>query len=401
MTESAHIVILNRWRERYAEYDRYIDHDRNRVSYVSTDVGTGSIPSGAADVMIVPATDDLPSVTGAVQRLAAKHGRPDGVVALKEDDLLVGADLRAAWNCPGPSRADVLPFRNKLIMSEAVAAAGVPVPPFSPAPDRGAVLDFARQHGWPLVIKPCCGSSSEGVTIAYGPQEIALPADAMVQVFDPGMIYHVDGVFDGQRLAVWQVCRYLTTCLEFRAGAVLGAVGDDNPDVVARIGRFAERALRALTDQPITLHLEVFLEGDRCAFLEVGARVGGGEIPLLWREVHGYDLMEAAFRISLGRRPQPGPPQPSHEITGELLVPAPARRPCRIVEANSLLGTIPWLYAEAILRPGEVLPDADAYYEHVGGRFRFRGPTSAAVEAAMAAAARAFRVRAEPVELAA
>ena len=49
------------------------------------------------------------------------------------------------------------------------------------------------------------------------------------------------------------------------------------------------------------------------------------------------------------------------------------------------------------LRPGEILPAADAYYEHVGGRFRFRGTRSADVTAAIAATARDFRVSAEAV----
>jgi hypothetical protein len=44
-----------------------------------------------------------------------------------------------------------------------------------------------------------------------------------------------------------------------------------------------------------------------------------------------------------------------------------------------------------------VLPAADAYYEHVGGRFRFRGSSSADVEAAILATAAAFRVSGEPL----
>jgi hypothetical protein len=55
-------------------------------------------------------------------------------------------------------------------------------------------------------------------------------------------------------------------------------------------------------------------------------------------------------------------------------------------------------YAEALLRPGEVLPAADAYHEHVGGRFRFRGAGGAEAEHALAATAPAFRVSADPVE---
>lgn len=398
MSGPRHIVVVNRWQARYAEYERYADHGHDVVTYVSTEVGLGSVPATATEVAIVPATDDLEAVRAAVRRLAARYGPPALIVALKEDDLLVGADLRAEWGCPGPTRDEVVPFRDKLVMAQRVVAAGLAVPTFAPAPDRAAVLAFAEAHGWPVVVKPTRGSSSQDVTIAHCAEDVAtLPPAAMVQSFQPGDIYYVDGVFTGERLSTWRVCRYLTTCLDFRYGAMLGAVQEGDPAMVERIGRFTRDALAALSDKPVVFHFELFVHEDRCVFLEVGARVGGGEIPFLWREVHGYDLMEAGFRIAIGQHPQPPPERESTEFTGELLAPAPARRPCRIVESTSVLGTVPGLYAEAILRPGEVLPDADAYYEHVGGRFRFRGPTSASVEEAIAATAAAFRVSAEPL----
>ncbi|MGQ0841890.1 hypothetical protein, partial [Actinokineospora sp.] len=110
MSSSRHVIVIHRWRARYAEYERYIDHDQHTVTYITTEVGVDGVPDGAADVVIVSATDDLPAARRAVIRLAAKHGAPSRIVALKEDDLLVGADLRAEWNCPGPTRDDILPF---------------------------------------------------------------------------------------------------------------------------------------------------------------------------------------------------------------------------------------------------------------------------------------------------
>jgi hypothetical protein len=124
--------------------------------------------------------------------------------------------------------------------------------------------------------------------------------------------------------------------------------------------------------------------------------VGGAEIPFIWRDLHGYDLMEAAFRIQLEQHIQAGPELPGtvREVGGWLLIPAPVARPCVIQEAPSMLGRDPGPYSETLLRPGDVLPAADAYYEHVGGRFRFRGRSSPEVEAALIATASNFRVRA-------
>jgi len=74
MNDSQHVIVLNRWRARYAEYERYLDHEHNTVTYVTTEVGVDSVPSTAAEVVVVGATDDVPAVREEVSRLADKYG---------------------------------------------------------------------------------------------------------------------------------------------------------------------------------------------------------------------------------------------------------------------------------------------------------------------------------------
>ncbi|MFW6692226.1 ATP-grasp domain-containing protein [Streptomyces sp. MAR4 CNX-425] len=400
-----HIVVINRWREHYADYADYLDHTTHRVTYVSTDVGLGSVPAEAAGTELVAATDDLPAVRAAVARLAGRHGAPRALVALKEDDLLVGARLRAEWGLPGPRPDGLLRFRDKYLMCRAVAEAGLAVPAFAAAAHPDDVRDFARREGYPVVLKPRVGSSSAGVRILDGPQD--LPGDGgfaepmLAQSFDGRPIHHVDGIFDGTRTTRLRVSRYLNTCLGFREGAFLGSVEVDDPAVVQAVEAAATSYLAALTDDVTPFHLELFVapgpEGVRCSFLEVGARVGGAEIPFIWRELHGYDLMRAAFDIQLGRLPAATGAPRTGEVGGWLLIPAPAARPCRITGVTSMTGLSPGPYAEVVLSPGGVLPEADAYYEHVGGRFRFRGRTSSEVAEALTRTATRFRVSAEPL----
>jgi biotin carboxylase len=408
MKAGPHIVVITRWRERYAEYGRYLDHTTHRVTYVATDIALAAVPAQAAGTVTVSRTDDLAEVRAAVRQLAERHGPPERIVALKEDDLLVAAELRTEWGCPGDRPEELIRFRDKLVMTSLIAAAGLPVPPAVAAPDAAAVERFAGRHGWPVVVKPRIGSSSAGVAVLSGPEElhtVDFGEPLLVQRHNGSPIYHVDGIFDGTDLACWRASRYINTCLGFRGGSFLGSVEEDDPAALALIERHAKDFLAALTDRPLPFHLEVFVDAEAgtCSFLEVGARIGGAEIPFIWREVHGYDLMEAAFHIQAGLpgtgpRPAVGLAPPGHgEVAGWLLAPAPARRPCRITDVTPMTGREPGPYAEVLLAPGEILPAADAYYEHVGGRFRFRAGTSAAVEEALTATAVAFRVSAEPV----
>jgi len=422
-TGKPHVVVVNRWRERYALYGDYLDHDTHRVTYVTTEVGLGSVPAGAADVVVVAATDDLDGARTALALLVSRHGPARGLVALKEDDLLVAAQLRHEFGIPGPRRADVLPFRDKYLMAAKVAVNRLPVPAFAAADDAAAVLDLGKRFGWPLVLKPRLGSSAEGVQILAGPQDVVdlpLTEDThIVQRFDPHPIHHVDGVFDGRELVTWRVSRYVNTCTGFRTGSVLGSVEVDDPAVVRAVEEATTGYLAALTRGPVPFHLELFVETAAdgtvsCRFLEVGARVGGAEVALVWREVHGYDLMRAAFDLQLGRTPPPPDPDRAfprprtappvgpevtdgRDVAGWLLAPAPAARPCVITDVTPMVGREPGPYAEALLAPGEVLPAADAYYEHVGGRFRFRGRSGAEVERALRATAQGFHVTAEPL----
>lgn len=407
-TSRPHVIVVHRWRECYAQYERYLDHRRHAVSYICTDVGVDGVPAAAADHRVVRHTDDLAEVRAAVHDLVGRWGRPVGIVALKEDDLLVGAALREEFGTPGPRVDEIRPFRDKSIMTATVAAAGLPLPGTAVVTGAEQIRTHAERVGWPVVLKPLAGSSSAGVRRLDGPGDLAglppLSEPLLAQQYVDLPLYHVDGVFDGQEIAVARASAYVNTCMSFRTGTALGSVEEDSPVLLRAITTAARGYLGALTTRPTVFHLELFVDessGD-CLFLEVGARVGGAEIPLIWREVHGLDLMSVACDLQLGRplsRAVAGPATRTRTdlIAGWLLVPAPSERPCLITASTSMLELTPGPYAERVLRPGEVLPDADAYYEHVGGRFRFRARTRHEVELAIANVLDHVDVRGVPI----
>ncbi|MFH8629475.1 ATP-grasp domain-containing protein [Streptomyces lydicus] len=402
-----HVMIIHRWTDRYADYAAYLDHSVHRVSYLTTERAARHLPTEqAAAVRLVDSTENLKAVRDAIDSLVEQTGPPTRIVALQETDLDLAADLRGEFDLPGQRATDLLPLRDKLLMAERLAAAGVPVPATAAAPDHAAVAAFATRHGWPVLVKPRRGTASAGITRLDTPEHLAahpLPHDdaLLVQEWRPDRVLHVDGIHTGDGPGVWRASRYLNTCLEFTTGTALGSVEIDDPGLLARIGELTAATTGALFTGPAVFHLELFESDDGALrVLEIGGRPGGAEVPFVWREVHGIDLMAAAFAHQTGApyripRPAPGPAR----VAGWLLVPPSVPMPCRVRAATSPRGTGP--YEE--LPYAEVLPEAGALltgggYEHSGARFRFHGTSSAQVTAALRRTMRTATLECDPVD---
>ena len=309
-----HIIVIHRWRDSYALYGDYIDHGSCHVCYITTAMGLRSVPADAAAVITVTATDNFDAVWQAAESLMMRFGRPDRVLALNEGDLDTAALLREKLGCPGLVPDEMARFRDKLMMARAVDRAGIEIPAFADVPDPLAVKRFAEANGWPVVVKPRWGTASRDVVRLDSPADLPAlgglaPEPRLVEAFCADPIYHIDGLWTGARLGPWRASKYLNTCIGFNRGEVLGSVEVDDPALIERLGTFAAAIAGALSDRPWVFHLEVFAgfaDGAwRLRFLEVGYRVGGAEIPFIWREVHGVDLMAAAAAIQLGRDPEP------------------------------------------------------------------------------------------------
>ncbi|MEU3854010.1 ATP-grasp domain-containing protein [Streptomyces sp. NPDC029554] len=400
--EGGHVVVLHRWTDRYADYGRYLDHTVHRVSYVTTEQALRHLPvARAAGVELVDSTEDVKAVREAVDRLTERSGPPTRIVALQETDLDLAALLRDEFALPGPGAEELRPVRDKLLMAQRLEAAGVPVPPTAAAPDHAAVTRFAAAHGWPLLVKPRRGTASAGVTRLDSPMalaEFAFPdgVDLIVQPWVADRVLHVDGVFTGREPGLWRASRYLSTCLQFAEGEALGSVEIDEHSLPAGLLHLVSSATRALLARPSVFHLELFeSETGALTVLELGARPGGAEVPFVWREVHGVDLMAAAFAHQTGT-PDPTPAALPHtgRVGGWLLVPPSAPTPCRVRSVR--LPDDGRAYARRIPPRGRLLTGGG--YEHAGARFRFSGASTAEVEADVLRTARDTSVLCAPVD---
>lgn len=390
--EPRHVIVINRYGPSLAPYPAYLDHERLTVTYISVPSAVADTPAEAAEMVAVETSGrlvnderDRAAILAAAQGLVERHGSPVGVVALHEGDLDSAAEIRERLGVPGDTATELAPFRDKYEMYLRAHAAGVPAPETVLVDSPETVLAFAERHGWPLIVKPRTGTGSTCVRRLEGPADAAavqVGDDLVVQPYVEASILHVDGVFDGQELLISRVSRYVGTCMAYETGRPLGSFELDDPLVVKTATEMVERLLPALSPRPTVFHAELFDRGDAgLSLVEVAGRAGGAEIPAMWREVHGIDLLRVALDLQLGRPPVLGidtPPGGGPEVGGWLLVPPTVARPCAVDDAHVDRAEKTVRFAH-LPTPGTVI-QAGGGYSHAA-RFRFAGATSATLEA--------------------
>jgi len=407
-----HVIILNRWRDKYAEYANYVDHLACRVTYVTTMMGKQAVPDEAAGVLIVDDINNFTQVRAAVDAAVASHGKPAAIIALQEGDFSVASRLREEFRTVGRKPAELHRFLDKHAMLLAAQQAGVRLPLFELVTSTQELDAFAARVGWPVVVKPLQGRASVGVHRLDNPEraagvEISAERPMLAQEYLPHRVYHADGLYTGVDIGPWRLSTYenmpdaaTTGPLAFMLGEPVGSIEIDDPVRCATVEKFLRILLPRMSEQPWVFHLELFIvdgaDEPECVFLEVGCRPGGGEIPFIWRDVHNVDLMGLEFALQCGQTPELPSFPATEPVGGCLLVPLRGPRPCRIMAAPTMRRPS-GPYAEAIPTVGEMVPRTEGSYEFIGGRFRFRGRSTAEVTRKVIATATDYRVLAQAV----
>ncbi len=103
---------------------------------------------------------DEAGAVAAVQRASAGRVTFDRVVCLWEPGVILAARLREALGVPGMGVEQARLFRDKDLMKQAVAAAGVRVPYHRRATTAAEVREGVEAVGYPAIIKPIDGAGS-------------------------------------------------------------------------------------------------------------------------------------------------------------------------------------------------------------------------------------------------
>lgn len=225
---------------------------------------------------------------------------------MSEFDLLRAARLRAALGIPGQTLASAKAYRDKAVMKELLAAAGIPMAPYAPIPDATTLHTFIAEHGYPVVVKPRTGAGSMGVEVLHDSAELAAylelnpclggddDAALLAEKFIAHDLFHVDGlVIDGVLVFSWpSACG---SCLSYRDGdALVSAMLDAQDPLFEPLRQLTLEAMGALpTPATTTFHAEIFRTPEGELLLnEIASRIGGGKI---------YETCRLALDVDMAR----------------------------------------------------------------------------------------------------
>jgi biotin carboxylase len=269
--------------------------------------------SRLADVVEFPDYTTNDEIPLAAEELVVRYGL-QRIVVLAEADVLRAAEIRSRIGIPGQLPEDALHFRDKTLMKQAVSGAGIAVAPHREVRSALELHDAVAELGYPCVVKPPHGRGSSGVSVLDNEEELRAFLRTgpfsdhgrtypwLVEAFQAGAQYRVDGVCRDGRVVFSAVAVYVNTHLDFLDGGHMGSVmlpaeSEDAQTILELARAVLEDGLPAFDG---AFHLEAFLTPEGPVFSEVGSRIGGGSIPEEVELSYGINLVEESILAQRG-----------------------------------------------------------------------------------------------------
>ena len=235
--------------------------------------------------------------------LDALRGRNiDLVETLWEPTVVLAARLREAIGAPGTTVEQAVTFRDKGLMKDVLARAGIRIPYAFRSTTVDGVREAAEEIGFPLIVKPISGAGSlDTYRIADRVElDAALPRlrhidEVSVEEFIDGEEFTYDTVCADGRIAFFNICEYRPRPLvgkqvEWVSQQVIAHRDVDAPQLAG--GRaMGEAVIAAMGFHSGFTHMEWYRTWDgEVVFGEIGARAPGGRLTDLMNYSCDIDL---------------------------------------------------------------------------------------------------------------
>ncbi len=214
----------------------------------------------------------------------------DRVLANWEPVVELAARLRERWGMPGMSLDTARGFRDKQLMKERVAAAGIRVPRSRRVKTAHEAREAAEEIGYPLILKPIAGAGSADTYRVDTPPELdhfiaclRLVPEVSCEEYIDGEEFTFDTICIDGVPATESIMAYFPKPLEMRMNEWVSPIGITVRDMAQQkyqggiaLGR---KVLTALGMTDGFTHMEWFLTSKgEAVFGEIGARPGGAGI---------------------------------------------------------------------------------------------------------------------------
>jgi len=226
-----------------------------------------------------------------------KYGRINCVESFNEYWLETEAQLREDFNIPeGYRPKQMAQFKRKSGMKEVYRNAGLKVAPGCLAKTLDEAVQFGKQTGYPLIMKPDIGVGAAGATKINNEAELTKLYDPkhemFLEQFITGDIETYDGLCDFQgNIVFYSSMKYSAGIMELLAGDcenVFYYIVKDVPEDLKKLG---DTAVRAFDVKSRFFHCEFFrLKDGSLLPLEINLRPPGGITVDIWNYAHRMDL---------------------------------------------------------------------------------------------------------------
>lgn len=284
--------------------------------------GVGDTPEGSLSPAVraslsaylqVPAILDEDDV---IRRVTAWLGgvKPDRIEGIWEVVALLAARLREQLGVPGMSVDTVRGFRDKVLMKERVAAAGLRIPKTERIFRDESARAFAQKNGFPLIVKPVDGAGSANTFRVSNAGELdsalsqirSLP-EASIEEYIEGQEYTYETVCAGGQILFESVSTYYPNVLEARKkewiSPIIFTFRDPYQEDLAPGVQLGREVLRTLHMGTGFSHMEWFrTRTGEAVFGEVACRPPGANMVDLMNYANDIDLFREWARAVVDGR---------------------------------------------------------------------------------------------------
>jgi hypothetical protein len=264
---------------------------------------------------------DPDAIHEALLRMRGELGSVDRLLGALEELQVPLGELRDRLGIPGMGAETGRNFRDKSRMKDVLRSAGLPCARHTLAASPEDAEAFARQVGFPLVVKPPAGSGARGtfrvetmeqLRVSLATHRPTAERPTLVEEFVTGEEHSFDSISVGGQIVWHSINHYAPSPLEvlrepWIQWCVLLPREVDSPRY-EEIRRVAGDALSALGMDTGLSHMEWFLRADgSVAISEVGARPPGAQFTTLISWAHDFDLYAAWARLMIREEFEPRP----------------------------------------------------------------------------------------------